>query len=280
SSPAASVTLRRRVIILAPGQPIPHGRLYRYHPKGLVHMITTRKRIGPVPTHRLAMRHLVDYSSSGLFTFDNSSETSSDSSSDGLSDSSSGHSSSDHSSLALPSGMRSSHQLCSSVPSIPHSSTAIIERSSHPFFTGPSRKRSRSPTTSVPISSPIPGALSSARDDLLPPPKRIRSSDSAMDLEDCLDESSQSSVPRETSLRDDIVVRGSDEPHSKNDIDPKIQVEINECIAYADALRVEGINARVVVKTVAREEVEMGTRGPVEVRVDRGIHPVVYDDIP
>ncbi|GJX51431.1 hypothetical protein Tco_0278276 [Tanacetum coccineum] len=210
--------------------------------------MTARKRVGPLPTHRLAVRHSVDYSLSDLFTSDNSSETSSDSSSDDLSNSSSGHSSSDHSSPTLPSGMRSSHQLCSSVPSIPHSSAAITERPSHSSFAGPYRKRSRSPTTSVPRSSPIPRALSSARAELLPPPKRIRSSDFVTDLEDCLDESSESSVPRENSLRDDVVVRGSDEPHSEHDIDLNIQAEIDECIAYADALRVEGIDARVVVE--------------------------------
>ncbi|GJY97258.1 hypothetical protein Tco_0514168 [Tanacetum coccineum] len=108
------------------------------------------------------------------------------------------------------------------------------------------------------------GALSPARVDLLPPPKRIRSSDSATDLEDCSDESSES---------------GSDEPYSEPDIDPENQVEINECIAYADALRDEGINARVVVKTVAQEEVKTSVRGPLEVRVERVTHPTVPDDI-
>nr|GEX85438.1 putative polyprotein [Tanacetum cinerariifolium] len=238
SSPAASVTLHRRVMILAPGQPIHHD----------------------------------------LFTFDDSSETSSDSSSDDLSDSSFGHSSSDHSSPALPSGMRSSHQLCSSGVSIPYSSTVIIERPSHSSFVGPSRKRSRSPTTSVLLSLPIPRALSSARADLLPPPKRIRSDDFVTDLENCMDKSSDSSVPRETSLRDDVVVRGCDEPHSEPNIDPKILADIDECIAYVDALRAEGINARVVVETVAREEVE--TRDPVKVKVKRVTHPAVPDDIP
>ncbi|GKB39042.1 hypothetical protein Tco_0883984, partial [Tanacetum coccineum] len=214
--------------------PIPYGRPYFYHPNGPVYMMTARKRVGPLPTHRLAVRHSVDYSSSDHFTSDDlsrdspsdsSSETSSDSSSDALSDSSSGHSSLDHSSPALPS------------------------------------------------------ALSSVRADLLPPCKRIRSSDSVTDLEDCSDESSESSI-RETSLRDDVDVRGSDEPYSELDIDPEIQAEINECIAYADALRAEGIDARVVVETVAREEVETSARGTVEVRVDRVTHPVVSDDIP
>ncbi|GJZ96751.1 hypothetical protein Tco_0669085 [Tanacetum coccineum] len=259
-SPAASGALRRRVMILALGQPIPHGRPCRYHPNGPVHMMTARKRIRPLPTHRFAMRHSVDYSSSDPFTFDYSSETSSDSSSDDLSDSSSSHSTLDHSSPALPSGTRSSHQLCSSVPSIPHSSVATTERPSHSSFAGPSRKRSRSPTTSAPRSSPIPGALSPTRVDLLPPPKRIRSSDSATNLEDCLDESSELSIPRETSLRDDA--------------------KIGECIAYADALRAEGIDARVLVEVVAREEVETSTRGRVKVRVERVTHPAVPDDVP
>ncbi|GJX42676.1 hypothetical protein Tco_0257666 [Tanacetum coccineum] len=44
----------------------------------------------------------------------------------------------------------------------------------------------------------------------------------------------------------------------------KIQEEINECIAYADALRDRGIDARVVVEAVDRDEIETGMRGPVE----------------
>ncbi|GKF42303.1 hypothetical protein Tco_0125645 [Tanacetum coccineum] len=116
-------------------------------------MMTAKKRVGPLPTHSLAVRHSVDYSSSDHFTSDDSSrdspsdsslETSLDYSSYALSDSSSGHSSSDHSSSTLPSGMRSSHQLCSSILSIPYSSAAITERSSHLYSLGPSRKRSRS----------------------------------------------------------------------------------------------------------------------------------------
>ncbi|GKC12703.1 hypothetical protein Tco_1009485 [Tanacetum coccineum] len=122
--------------------------------------------------------------------------------------------------------------------------------------------------------------MSPARANLLPPPNRIKSSDSAADLKDCSDESSESSAPRETSLRDDVVVRGSDEPYSEPDINLEIQAEINECITYADALRAEGIDVRVVVETVAQEEVETSTRDPIEVRVDRVIHHAVLDDIP
>ncbi|GJR76267.1 hypothetical protein Tco_0088632 [Tanacetum coccineum] len=51
----------RRVMILAPGQPIPHGRPYRYHLNGPVHMMTARKMVGPLPNHRLAVRHSANH---------------------------------------------------------------------------------------------------------------------------------------------------------------------------------------------------------------------------
>nr|GEW24147.1 hypothetical protein [Tanacetum cinerariifolium] len=219
----------------SPTHAIPHGRPHRYHPNGPVHMMTARKWVGPLPTHRLTLRHSVDYYSSVLFTSDDSSDTSSNSSLDDLSDSSSRHSSLDHSSPPLPSGMRSSHQLCLLVPSIPYSPAAITERPFHSSFTGPSRKRSRSPTTSIPISSHIPGALSSARAVLLRPPKSIRSFNFAMDLKDCSDKSYESA---------------------------------------------KGIDTRVVVETVTREEVKTRVRGPIEVRVERVTHPAVPNHIP
>nr|GEV67041.1 hypothetical protein [Tanacetum cinerariifolium] len=163
--------------------------------------MTARKRVGMLPTHRLAVRHSVNYSSSDPFTSDDSLrdslKTSLEFPSDDLSDSSSSHSSSDHSLPALPS-----------------------------------------------------------------------------------DESSESSLPRETGLKDDVVVRGSDEPHLEQDIDLEIQAEIDECIAYADALRARGIEARVVVEAIDREESETGTRGLVEVRIERVMHPAIPDDIP
>ncbi|GJS04186.1 hypothetical protein Tco_0320694 [Tanacetum coccineum] len=235
--PAPFGVRHRRVTILSPGQPIPY----------------------------------VDYSSSDYFTSDDSSrdspsnsssETPSDFSSDALYDFSSGHSSLDHPSSALPSSMRYSHQLCSLVPSIPYSTAVITERPSHSSPAALSRKRSRSTTTSILLSLPIPGVLSSVRADLLPPRKRIRSPEIVKGLEDCSDEGSESSVPSETGSRADI------------------EAEIDECIAYSDALRAEGIDVRVVVETIAREEVETSARGTVMVSDDRVMHPVVLDDIP
>ncbi|GJY50147.1 putative reverse transcriptase domain-containing protein [Tanacetum coccineum] len=98
STQRSPIIPRRRVMILSPGQPIPHGRPYRYHLNGPVHMMTARKRVGPLPTHRLAVRHSADHSSS-----DSSSEASSDFHSDASSDPSSRHSLSPMTSVpALP----------------------------------------------------------------------------------------------------------------------------------------------------------------------------------
>nr|GFA10209.1 hypothetical protein [Tanacetum cinerariifolium] len=124
---------RHRVMILAPRQPIPHGRPYHYHPNGSVHIMTARKRVGPLPVQQLTVRHSVDHS---------------------LFDSSSRHSLSDHSSLDLPS-----------------------------TFAGPSRKRLRSPMTSVPALPLVSEALSPIHADLIPSPKRVRDTGYLADVE-------------------------------------------------------------------------------------------------
>ncbi|GKA34258.1 hypothetical protein Tco_0720687 [Tanacetum coccineum] len=221
----------------APGQPIPHGRPYRYHLNGPAYMMIARKRVGPLPTHRLAMRHSADHSSS-----DSSSKASLDFHLDASFDSSSRHLLSDHSSPDLW-------------------STSV----------GPSRKRRRSPVTFVPALPLVSGALSLVRANLIPSPKRVRDSGYSADVEVDL---------RETSLRDDIIVRGNKEPHLEQDIDPEIQAEIDECITYTDALRDRGIDARVVVEAVDQDETETGVRGLVKVKVERVTHPVMPEDIP
>ncbi|GKG11726.1 hypothetical protein Tco_0345963, partial [Tanacetum coccineum] len=128
----------------------------------LSYLVTARKRVGPLLTHRLAVRHSADHSS-----LDSSSEASSDFHSDASSDSYSRHSLSDHSSLDL-------------------SSTSA----------GPSRKRCRSPTTSVPALSLVFEALSPVCADLIPSPKRVKDSGYLTDVEVDL---------KEISLRDDAI---------------------------------------------------------------------------
>ncbi|GJV80885.1 hypothetical protein Tco_1516755 [Tanacetum coccineum] len=105
---------------------------------------------------------------------------------------------------------------------------------------GPSRKRRRSPMTFVPALSPVSEALSLVCADLIASPKRVRDFGYLEDVE----------------------------------------AEIDECFAYADALRDMGINARVVVEAIDREESEMGERGPIKVRVERVTHPAMPEDIP
>ncbi|GKD93664.1 hypothetical protein Tco_1373501 [Tanacetum coccineum] len=186
-------------------------------------MMTARKRVRPLPVQQLAMRHSVDHSSSDYFSPD-------DLARDSFSDSSSEASSYFHSDASSDSSLRHS------LPD--HSSPDLPSTSARP-----SCKRRRSPMTSVPALPPVSGALSPVRADLIPSPKRVRDSGYLADVE--VD-------PRETSLRDDVIITGSDEPHLKQDIDPEIQAEIDECFAYADALRDKGIDARVVVEAVIK----------------------------
>nr|GFC58980.1 hypothetical protein [Tanacetum cinerariifolium] len=99
--------------------------------------------------------------------------------------------------------------------------------------------------TSVPALLPVSGALSHVRADLIPSPKRVRESGYLADVE---------VGPRETNLRDDVIA--------------------------IDALRDRGIDARVVVEVVDRDEIKTDVRGLVEVRVERIMHHAMPEDIP
>ncbi|GJW20246.1 putative reverse transcriptase domain-containing protein [Tanacetum coccineum] len=118
-----------------------------------------------------------------------------------------------------------------------------------------------------------------ARADLLPLPKRIRSLESATDLDGYLEDNFEPYVPREAGLGVDFEDESFEPSRSRRtyleedvdvvrsdgiDINPEIQAEINDCIAYMDALRDRRIDARVVVEAIDREEIEMGMRGLVE----------------
>ncbi|GKB92041.1 putative reverse transcriptase domain-containing protein [Tanacetum coccineum] len=199
--PAPPRLPRRPTVLVLPGQSIPIGRPYRTQPNGVLKMLTARKSVGSLPTHRLALRYPLDSSSSD--------------------------SSLSHSSL----GYAISETPCDSP-------TAASERPYH--------KRCRSPL--VPVSSPVCIALSPVRADLLPPPKRIRDSDSVTDLE--------------------VSSEDGYEPYA----------DIDECIAYADAIRARGMDDRYVVETAAEEEVGSRERDTVEIEVDPRVGPVIEDD--
>ncbi|GKD10137.1 hypothetical protein Tco_1189822, partial [Tanacetum coccineum] len=169
------------------------------------------------------------------------------------SDSSSRHSSSDH----------------AKSDSLDDSPTAASAR--------PSRKRCSFPTSSVPITLSVRKALSLVRSNLSPPPKRIRDSDSVTDLEVSLEDGYESYVLRVTRLGVDI--KDINESYTEPDIDSDIQAYIDECFAYADAIRSIGIDDRDVVKTAAEEEVKFRERDMVEVEVDSRVEPVIKDDV-
>nr|GEU72175.1 hypothetical protein [Tanacetum cinerariifolium] len=93
-------------ILVRPDEAIPLGRPYRTHPNRPHKLLTTRKRVGPFPAHRLTWRRIshcsldrhsspdcISDSSSSSSSLDSSSDNSSDSPLDSLSDSSSVHSS-------------------------------------------------------------------------------------------------------------------------------------------------------------------------------------------
>nr|GEY39047.1 putative reverse transcriptase domain-containing protein [Tanacetum cinerariifolium] len=237
--PAPPGLPRRPVVLVLLGQPILVGRPYCTQPNGVLKMLTAKKRVGPLPTHRLALRYIANYSSSSHFTSDDSSQDSPSNSPSETSSYSHPDTSFDSSSRHSSSGYAISDSPCDSL-------TAISA--------GPSCNRCRSPTTSVPAAFPIPGALSPVRTDLLPPRKRIRDFDFVTDLED------------------------SYEPYIEPDIDPGLQVDIDACIAFADDIAARRTDLRVEIRTAAKEEAESSVRGMIEIGVDRVTHLVISDD--
>ncbi|GKA63803.1 hypothetical protein Tco_0763409 [Tanacetum coccineum] len=130
---------------------------------------------------------------------------------------------------------------------------------------------------SVPVSSPVRGALSPVRADLSPPPKRIRDFDSVTDLEVSSVDGYEPYVPIEAGLGVDV--EDSYKPYTEPDIDTDIQADIDECIAYVDAIRARGMDDRDVVETAAKEEVEFRERDTVKVEIDPRVGPVIEDDV-
>ncbi|GKG17488.1 hypothetical protein Tco_0362445, partial [Tanacetum coccineum] len=101
--------------------------------------------------------------------------------------------------------------------------------------------------------------------------------DSVTDLELSSEDGYKPYVPREAGLGVDV--EDSYEPYTEPDIDSDIQADIDECIAYADAIRDRGMDDRDVVEIAAKEEVESRERDMVEVEVDPRVGPVIEDDV-
>ncbi|GJY80055.1 hypothetical protein Tco_0492806, partial [Tanacetum coccineum] len=188
---------RRPTILIGPREIIPFGRPYLTHPSGSGNLLTARKRVRPFPARRLAWRrvshHSSDRHSSPDFTsdssssgssLDSSSDTSSGSPSDSLSDTSLVHSlgcdASGQTHSRPSTRVASSRSALLSTPYPPMMSESSLDSSSERSFDSsslsarPSRKRCRSPTTSVPSSTPVLRLISPTLADLLPRRKRFR----------------------------------------------------------------------------------------------------------
>ncbi|GKA67434.1 hypothetical protein Tco_0767351 [Tanacetum coccineum] len=148
--------------------------------------------------------------------------------------------------------------------------------------------------TSVPSLPPVVGALSPVRADLIPSPKRIRSPESATDLEGYSEDSFEPYVPREVGLGVDVEDESSEQSRSRGtdievdddversdgmDIDP-VEAVIEACFDFADIIRTSGVDLRVEDVTIARDDVETGTRDPIVVNDDGDTPPVVPEVIP
>ncbi|GJS92811.1 hypothetical protein Tco_0799779 [Tanacetum coccineum] len=167
----ASPRIRRcSVTLIRPGEAIPFGRPYRIHLNGSHRLLTARKRVTHVPARRLAWRRVSHHSSDHHSLPDSS-----------TSSSPSDHSLSGHTPPMLihlhnrdlfidhllglhdvvrhldVGGSSSKRSLVSSSPS-----------------SGPSRKRCRSPTASVPSPTHVSRSIASTPVDLLSPRKRFR----------------------------------------------------------------------------------------------------------
>ncbi|GKB21857.1 hypothetical protein Tco_0855780, partial [Tanacetum coccineum] len=232
----ASPGIRRRsAILIRLGEAIPFGRPYCTHLNGPRKLLTARKRVGPLPTHRLASRHASPRSS------DHHSSSSS-LTSDSLPVHSSGLDASDHAHsgsstrdvtprLCYPPrrAPRRSEAFCrwcaaplstlypptTSESSSGDSSERPLHSSSH--SAGPSRKRCRSPVDSVPSSTPVMGSLAPTRVDLLLPRKRFRdlySSEASIEEDTEID-------PIETKVDMELGIGDGDDVRDHVEIDPR-----------------------------------------------------------
>ncbi|GJT13812.1 hypothetical protein Tco_0860854 [Tanacetum coccineum] len=138
-----------------------------------------------------------------------SSEASSDFHSDASFDSSSRYSLPDHSSPDLPS-----------------------------TSAGLSHKRRRSPMASVLALPPVSRALSPVRADLIPSPKRIRSPETATDLEGCSEDSFEPYIPREVDLGVDIEDESSEQSRSRG-----TDIEVDDDVERSDRMDIDPVEA-------------------------------------
>ncbi|GJX59011.1 putative reverse transcriptase domain-containing protein [Tanacetum coccineum] len=215
----ASPGIRLRLAILVRhGKAIPFGRPYRTHLNGSRKLLTARNRVGPIPARRLVWRH--------RFV---------------------------HRSLARTPWCSEAYLYWSyatlSTMYPPTTSELSARDSSSESSAGPSRKRCRSPATTV--TSPIHAtrALVPSRADLLPPRKRFRISSSPKDsIEEDID----------TNVLEDIEV---DATAVEVAVDMDVEARVDAGIDME-------VDVRIGVEDKVEDEVESSDRGTMEVGMD------------
>ncbi|GJX32207.1 hypothetical protein Tco_0242062, partial [Tanacetum coccineum] len=168
----------RSTTLVRPGKAIPFGRPYRTHLNGPRKLLTARKRDRPIPTRKVAWRR-VSYHSSDRHSSPDSSSSSAPSD----------HSLSRHtppdtidadsSTPQRYAPLSTPYPSTTSESSLGSSSERSLDSSSP--SSGPSRKRCRSPTASVPSPTHVSRSIAPTPADLLPPRKRFKDSYSPED---------------------------------------------------------------------------------------------------
>ncbi|GJY10885.1 hypothetical protein Tco_0379070, partial [Tanacetum coccineum] len=189
---------RRSAILIRPGEAIPFGRPYRTHLNRPRKLLTVRKRVGPIPARRLALRRVSPRSSDHHLSSSSSSSDSSPVHSSGLDAPDQAHSGS---------STRDS--------SLGDSSERPFHSSSH--SARPSRKRCRSLVDSVPSSTLVIGSLAPTRVDLLPPRNMFRDSY----LSEASIEEDTEIDPIETEVDMELGIGDGDDVRDHVEIDPR-----------------------------------------------------------
>nr|GEY80652.1 hypothetical protein [Tanacetum cinerariifolium] len=229
---------------------IPFGRPYRTHPNGPCKLLTTRKRVRPFPARRLTWRR-VSYRSSDHY-----------SSPDFTSDSSSSGSSSDSSSYTSSGLPLDSLSDTSSIHFQESSLDSFSERSldSSLLSAGPSRKRCKSSTTSVPLSTPVSRSITPTHADLLPPHKRCRDSYSP---EDSREEHMKIGTVDADTVTDLGIGDGVD---TEDGIGMGVEIAVSDIKEEEEELKVEasaGGTIEIVVDPLVTGGISESTRGDV-----------------
>nr|GEY91907.1 ribonuclease H-like domain-containing protein [Tanacetum cinerariifolium] len=170
------------------------GRPYCTRPNRTWRVMTARKRVGPLPTRRISWRCVSPSSSNHCPSSSSLSTNSSPVYSSGVDAPGQAHSESStrvvsprfsYPPVRAPRHSEAFCHWCAALlstfypPTTSQSSLGdSLERPLHSslHYAGPSCKRCRSLTDSVPSSTPVIGSLALTRADLLPPPKRFRDS--------------------------------------------------------------------------------------------------------